>query len=234
MKLALSESHNSVSEPNSRRRVIPPDAIVFRIHATATFQAAAACAPGRAKLRSEVARMNMESKDLEEIDPRVLGARLQDARRSAGLTQQAVADQMEMARTTIVAIEKGDRRISSAELIRFAKLTSARCPTSLAGACTPRALLRNSGQTNVRHSKKTKDTSRLLLSCSSAPKTMQSLRELRERRTACEVLAHRQVVVARDRGGTPEPHPSRVGGRLYRIRARPRAASGKPLIVVHA
>jgi Zn-dependent peptidase ImmA (M78 family)/DNA-binding XRE family transcriptional regulator len=63
-----------------------------------------------------------EAKILEEIDPRVLGARLQDARRSAGLTQQAVADRMEMARTTIVGIEKGERRITPAELIRFAKL----------------------------------------------------------------------------------------------------------------
>ena len=64
----------------------------------------------------------MQATILEEIDPRVLGARLQDARRGAGLTQQAVADRMEMARTTIVAIEKGERRITPAELIRFAKL----------------------------------------------------------------------------------------------------------------
>jgi Zn-dependent peptidase ImmA (M78 family)/DNA-binding XRE family transcriptional regulator len=64
----------------------------------------------------------MEAKTLEEIDPRVLGSRLQGARRSAGLIQQAVADRMEMARTTVVAIEKGERRISPAELIRFAKL----------------------------------------------------------------------------------------------------------------
>lgn len=66
--------------------------------------------------------MSMQATILEEIDPRVLGARLQDARRGAGLTQQAVADRMEMARTTIVAIEKGERRITPAELIRFAKL----------------------------------------------------------------------------------------------------------------
>ena len=65
--------------------------------------------------------MTMEAKILEEIDPRVLGARLQDARRAAGLTQQAVADQMEMARTTVVAIEKGERRVAAPELIRFAK-----------------------------------------------------------------------------------------------------------------
>jgi Zn-dependent peptidase ImmA (M78 family)/transcriptional regulator with XRE-family HTH domain len=71
---------------------------------------------------AEKGRMSMQATILEEIDPRVLGARLQDARRGAGLTQQAVADRMEMARTTIVAIEKGERRITPAELIRFAKL----------------------------------------------------------------------------------------------------------------
>jgi Zn-dependent peptidase ImmA (M78 family)/DNA-binding XRE family transcriptional regulator len=71
---------------------------------------------------AEKGRMSMEAKVLEEIDPRVLGARLQEARRSAGLTQQAVADRMEMARTTVVAIEKGERRVTPPELIRFAKL----------------------------------------------------------------------------------------------------------------
>ena len=71
---------------------------------------------------AEKGRMSMEAKVLEEIDPRVLGARLQEVRRSAGLTQQAVADRMEMARTTVVAIEKGERRVTPPELIRFAKL----------------------------------------------------------------------------------------------------------------
>src|ERR1700739_3985359 len=66
--------------------------------------------------------MNLGDNVLEESDPRGLGSRLQDARRSAGLTQPAVADRMEMARTTIVAIEKGERRITPAELIRLAKL----------------------------------------------------------------------------------------------------------------
>jgi len=64
----------------------------------------------------------MEARILEEIDPRVLGARLQDARRAAGLTQQTVAEQMNMARTTVVAIEKGERRVTAAELIQFTKL----------------------------------------------------------------------------------------------------------------
>jgi Zn-dependent peptidase ImmA (M78 family)/transcriptional regulator with XRE-family HTH domain len=60
--------------------------------------------------------------DLEQIDPRVLGARLQDARKAAGLTQQVVAERMEMARTTIVAIEKGERRVTVPELLAFAKM----------------------------------------------------------------------------------------------------------------
>ena len=55
-------------------------------------------------------------------DPKRLGARLADARRSAGMTQQDAADALELARTTIVAIEKGDRRTSPHELISLAKL----------------------------------------------------------------------------------------------------------------
>jgi Zn-dependent peptidase ImmA (M78 family)/transcriptional regulator with XRE-family HTH domain len=58
---------------------------------------------------------------LQELDPRVLGGRLQEARKSAGLTQQQVADDLRIARTTVVAIEKGERRVSAHELIAFAK-----------------------------------------------------------------------------------------------------------------
>jgi len=64
----------------------------------------------------------MERSVLEQIDPRVLGVRLQDARKAAGLIQQMVADRMQMARTTVVAIEKGERRVSVPELLEFAKL----------------------------------------------------------------------------------------------------------------
>jgi Zn-dependent peptidase ImmA (M78 family)/transcriptional regulator with XRE-family HTH domain len=64
----------------------------------------------------------MDSNILESIDPRVLGGRLQGARKARGITQQAVADEMEMARTTLVAIEKGERRLSPHELIRLAAL----------------------------------------------------------------------------------------------------------------
>ena len=64
----------------------------------------------------------MDRAVLEQIDPRVLGARLQDARKSAGLTQQAVADLLSMSRTTVVAIEKGERRVTVPELLEFARV----------------------------------------------------------------------------------------------------------------
>jgi Zn-dependent peptidase ImmA (M78 family)/DNA-binding XRE family transcriptional regulator len=64
----------------------------------------------------------MNENVLDQIDPRVLGARLQEARKARGLTQQEVADLMHMARTTLVAVEKGERRLSPDELLRLAAL----------------------------------------------------------------------------------------------------------------
>ncbi len=62
----------------------------------------------------------MEKHILDNIDPTVLGARLQEARRARGMTQQDAADHLEMARTTVVAIEKGERRLTPHELIKLA------------------------------------------------------------------------------------------------------------------
>jgi Zn-dependent peptidase ImmA (M78 family)/DNA-binding XRE family transcriptional regulator len=62
----------------------------------------------------------MEKHVLESIDPKLIGARLQEARRARGITQQAVGEHMEMARTTLVAIEKGERRLTPHELIKLA------------------------------------------------------------------------------------------------------------------
>ena len=55
-------------------------------------------------------------------DPKLLGARLADARRSAGMTQQEAAEGLDAARTTLVAMEKGERRASPHELIALARL----------------------------------------------------------------------------------------------------------------
>jgi len=59
---------------------------------------------------------------LEQVDPRNLGMRLQEARKATGLTQQDAADRLDMARTTVVAIEKGERKTTPHELLQFAAL----------------------------------------------------------------------------------------------------------------
>ncbi len=56
------------------------------------------------------------------FDPSVLGRRLREARRERGLTQDDVARHLGVARTTVVAIEKGERRVTSEELVRLAEL----------------------------------------------------------------------------------------------------------------
>src|SRR5437879_5217755 len=56
------------------------------------------------------------------IDPRLLGARLQEARKARRMTQQQAAENLGMARTTIVAIEKGERQVQDAELVQLARL----------------------------------------------------------------------------------------------------------------
>jgi Zn-dependent peptidase ImmA (M78 family)/DNA-binding XRE family transcriptional regulator len=56
------------------------------------------------------------------LDPIRLGQRLQNARKATGLTQQAVADQLGMARTTLVAMEKGERTVRPEELMALASL----------------------------------------------------------------------------------------------------------------
>jgi Zn-dependent peptidase ImmA (M78 family)/DNA-binding XRE family transcriptional regulator len=58
---------------------------------------------------------------LEKIDPKILGERLKSARRALGLTQEAVADKLGFVRTTVVAIEKGERRVNADELLALAK-----------------------------------------------------------------------------------------------------------------
>ena len=64
----------------------------------------------------------MQENILDAINPTIVGQRLQEARRARGLTQQEVADSLALARTTITALEKGDRRIRPNELINLAQL----------------------------------------------------------------------------------------------------------------
>jgi Zn-dependent peptidase ImmA (M78 family)/DNA-binding XRE family transcriptional regulator len=63
----------------------------------------------------------MSTNVLETIDPRKLGNSLQTARKKCGMTQVEAAQVIGAARTTLVAIEKGDRRLKPNELIKLAR-----------------------------------------------------------------------------------------------------------------
>lgn len=55
-------------------------------------------------------------------DPRQLGQWLQHARKAVGRSQQEVADFLGVARTTVTAMEKGERRLKPVELLRLGEL----------------------------------------------------------------------------------------------------------------
>lgn len=63
----------------------------------------------------------MASNILDNIDLRKLGELLQQARKKSGMTQADAAKVIDAARTTIVAIEKGERRLKPSELIKLAR-----------------------------------------------------------------------------------------------------------------
>lgn len=56
------------------------------------------------------------------VSPKVLGERLRVARTTAGKTQEDAARALGVARTTVVAVEAGDRRVRNDELLRLAEL----------------------------------------------------------------------------------------------------------------
>lgn len=59
---------------------------------------------------------------LQKIDPRNLGEKLKTARTDRWLTQNDAADHLGVARTTLVAIGKSDRRINAKELVMLASV----------------------------------------------------------------------------------------------------------------
>lgn len=62
----------------------------------------------------------MNTNILDTIDMRTLGRELQQARTKRGMTQEEAAKIIGIARTTLTAIEKGERRIKADELIKLA------------------------------------------------------------------------------------------------------------------
>lgn len=63
----------------------------------------------------------MTNNVLDNIDMRGLGEMLQQARNQCGMTQADAAKVIDAARTTMVAIEKGERRLKATELIKLAR-----------------------------------------------------------------------------------------------------------------
>lgn len=59
---------------------------------------------------------------LEDMSPGIVGERLRIAREAANLTQADAANALEIARTTLVAIEKGQRKVRLSELRKLALL----------------------------------------------------------------------------------------------------------------
>jgi Zn-dependent peptidase ImmA (M78 family)/transcriptional regulator with XRE-family HTH domain len=56
------------------------------------------------------------------IDPRILGQRLADARKSRGITQEAASIHLGCSRPTYIAIEKGERTAKPDEIVKLAAL----------------------------------------------------------------------------------------------------------------
>jgi Zn-dependent peptidase ImmA (M78 family)/DNA-binding XRE family transcriptional regulator len=64
---------------------------------------------------------HMQKNILESVDNQALGERLKQARERKGMTQADAAAVLNVARTTLTAIEQGTRRIKAGELIKLAQ-----------------------------------------------------------------------------------------------------------------
>ncbi len=73
----------------------------------------------------------MSENPLQGIDPQVLGAGLRETREARGWTQKQVSERLGMARTTLVAIEKGQRRLKPEELTELAAIYGRKVSTLL-------------------------------------------------------------------------------------------------------
>ena len=62
----------------------------------------------------------MKQLEFGDIEPRQLGRRLREARKARSLTQQEVAEALAVARNTVTAMEKGERRVQPDDICRIA------------------------------------------------------------------------------------------------------------------
>ena len=152
----------------------------------------------------------MQENVVDAVDPRVLGQRLQDARRARGLTQQEVAGSLELARTTVTALEKGERRIRPDELISLAGLYG-RPVSSFVGSRAPSAEFSVQFRTSVNRA--------------SSPEAQQALRHgVQEFQALCEDYLWLETVTGA-RSRRPYPPQYEIAGRPPEDAAEDVAAS---------
>ncbi len=77
---------------------------------------------------------------IASIDPRAIGEQLMRARKAAGLTQAQAAAELDVARTTMTAIESGARRPRPAEFVRLAQLYRRSVGDLVRAATQPRSI----------------------------------------------------------------------------------------------
>jgi len=70
--------------------------------------------------------MSMPDPETLDAGDEPLPARLRAAREASGLTQAQVAAELGVSRPLLIAIERGAREVSPAELIKLAKFTADR------------------------------------------------------------------------------------------------------------
>jgi Zn-dependent peptidase ImmA (M78 family)/DNA-binding XRE family transcriptional regulator len=75
-----------------------------------------------------------------DLSSQLLLERLRRAREDRGLSQQDVADRLGIARTTLIAIESGNRRLRAEELLAFAEVYDERLDVLLRSDPAPRPL----------------------------------------------------------------------------------------------
>lgn len=77
-----------------------------------------------------------------ELDFKSIGDRLKQARQLTGITQESAATSIGMARTTLVAIEKGERRLKELELVNLCKLYNTKPSSILSPGKTNTAIIK--------------------------------------------------------------------------------------------
>ena len=150
---------------------------------------------------------------LHGIDAVEVGARLRGAREAAGLTQTDVAAELHVARTTLVAMEQGRRRVRTDELQRLARLYGTSVNALLRREAVPVDLVPRFRKLWTANDEAMERAARLMTDLVRAEVELENLLGITRTRTddqACEVPG-RTATVDDDAGDEPRPVSLRLG-----------------------